>query len=138
MLEAFGLRELDPDSPAVVLSTSGSEALPKGVPLTHRNIMSNVNGVLEAFSISKDDVLLGFLPPFHSFGLTICTLLPLMTGLKVAYHPNPNESRKIAKAICAWGATIAAGTPTFLRSILSSGEATQFKTLRALVSGAER
>jgi long-chain-fatty-acid--[acyl-carrier-protein] ligase len=138
ILEAFGLRELDPDSPAVVLFTSGSEALPKGVPLTHRNIMSNVSGVLEAFSISKDDVLLGFLPPFHSFGLTICTLLPLMTGLKVAYHPNPNESRKIAKAISAWSATIAAGTPTFLRSILSSGEATQFQTLRALVSGAER
>ena len=138
ILEAFGQRSLDPNSTAVVLFTSGSEALPKGVPLTHRNILSNVKGVLEAFSIAKDDVLLGFLPPFHSFGLTICTLLPLMTGLRVAYHPNPNESRKIAKAISTWGATIAAGTPTFLRSILNSGESKQFQTLRALVSGAER
>ena len=138
ILEAFGLIGLNPDTPAVVLFTSGSEALPKGVPLTHRNIMSNVQGVLEAFSISREDVLLGFLPPFHSFGLTICTLLPLMTGLKVAYHPNPNESRKIAKSVQIWGASIAAGTPTFLKSILKAGTPDQFQTLRALVSGAER
>jgi acyl-CoA synthetase (AMP-forming)/AMP-acid ligase II/1-acyl-sn-glycerol-3-phosphate acyltransferase/acyl carrier protein len=138
ILEAFGQIGLNPDTPAVVLFTSGSEALPKGVPLTHRNIMSNVQGVLEAFSISRNDVLLGFLPPFHSFGLTICTLLPLMTGLKVAYHPNPNESRKIAKGIAMWGASIAAGTPTFLKSILKAGSADQFETLRALISGAER
>jgi long-chain-fatty-acid--[acyl-carrier-protein] ligase len=61
-----------------------------------------------------------------------------MTGLRVAYHPNPNESRKIAKAIRAWGATIAAGTPTFLRAILQSSPADHFQSLRALVSGAER
>ncbi len=138
ILQAFGQSHTDPDSPAVVLFTSGSEALPKGVPLSHRNILSNVRGVLEAFKIQSADVLLGFLPPFHSFGLTICSILPLVTGLRVAYHPNPNESRNIAKAIGRWGATIAAGTPTFLRSILRSGDASQFQTLRALVSGAER
>jgi len=138
ILKAFGLTDLDPASPAVVLFTSGSEALPKGVPLSHHNILTNVRGVLEAFQINRSDVLLGFLPPFHSFGLTICTLLPLMTGLRVAYHPNPNESRKIAKAIGAWKATIAAGTPTFLRAILKSSEPKHFQTLRALVSGAER
>ncbi len=138
ILEAFGQIGRNPNSTAVILFTSGSEALPKGVPLTHRNIMSNVHGVLEAFSISRDDVLLGFLPPFHSFGLTICTLLPLMTGLKVAYHANPNESRKIAKGIEMWGASIAAGTPTFLKSILQAGDPEQFRTLRALISGAER
>lgn len=138
ILRAFGQDAINPDTPAVILFTSGSEALPKGVPLTHRNIMSNVQGVLEAFKISREDILLGFLPPFHSFGLTICTLLPLMTGLKVAYHPNPNESRKIAKAVSTWGASIAAGTPTFLRSILKSGTVDQFGTLRTLISGAER
>jgi long-chain-fatty-acid--[acyl-carrier-protein] ligase len=138
ILEAFGQLRADPDSPAVVLFTSGSEALPKGVPLSHRNLLSNVRGVLEAFKIQSSDVLLGFLPPFHSFGLTICSILPLVTGLRVAYHPNPNESRKIAKAIGRWGATLAAGTPTFLRSILKSGDASQFQSLRALVSGAER
>jgi acyl-CoA synthetase (AMP-forming)/AMP-acid ligase II/1-acyl-sn-glycerol-3-phosphate acyltransferase len=138
ILEAFGQHSLDPQRTAVVLFTSGSEALPKGVPLSHHNILSNVRGVLEAFEISSDDILLGFLPPFHSFGLTICTLLPLMTGLRVAYHPNPNESRKIAKSIKSWGATIAAGTPTFLRAILQSSPADHFQSVRALVSGAER
>jgi long-chain-fatty-acid--[acyl-carrier-protein] ligase len=138
ILAAFGHTTPDPKKAAVVLFTSGSEALPKGVPLSHTNILSNVRGVLDAFQIASSDVLLGFLPPFHSFGLTICTLLPLMTGLRVAYHPNPNESRKVAKATRAWRATIAAGTPTFLRSILKSCPPDHFQTLRALVSGAER
>jgi len=138
ILSAFGLSSVKADDTAVVLFTSGSEALPKGVPLSHRNILSNVRGVLEAFQLTSHDVLLGFLPPFHSFGLTVCSLLPLVTGLRVAYHPNPNESRKIAKGIATWGATIAAGTPTFLRSILKAGQATQFASVRALVSGAER
>jgi long-chain-fatty-acid--[acyl-carrier-protein] ligase len=138
ILSAFGLTSIKPDDAAVVLFTSGSEALPKGVPLSHKNILSNVRGVLEAFQITSQDVLLGFLPPFHSFGLTVCSLLPLVTGLRVAYHPNPNESRKIAKAFGKWGASLAAGTPTFLRSILKAGSPSQFSSVRALVSGAER
>ncbi|NDF14901.1 hypothetical protein EB061_06215 [bacterium] len=124
--------------PAVVLFTSGSEALPKGVVLTHENILSNIRGILDAFPLKQEDVLLGFLPTFHSFGLTVCTLLPLLTGLRVAYHPNPNESRKIAKIVSHWGASIIAGTPTFLRSILQAGQPDQFATLRTLISGAER
>lgn len=138
ILAAFGQGQIDPNAVAVVLFTSGSEALPKGVPLTHRNILSDVAGILEAFPLNRNDVLLGFLPPFHSFGLTVCTILPLLSGLRVAYHPNPNESRKIAKGIGAWSATLTAGTPTFLRSILRAGVPEQFSTLRALVSGAER
>lgn len=138
ILKAFGQEELNPESHAVVLFTSGSEALPKGVPLTHRNILSDVAGIIDAFPLKREDVLLGFLPPFHSFGLTVCTILPLLCGLRVAYHPNPNESRKIAKGIPAWKATITAGTPTFLRSILRAAAPEQFATLRALVSGAER
>jgi acyl-CoA synthetase (AMP-forming)/AMP-acid ligase II/1-acyl-sn-glycerol-3-phosphate acyltransferase/acyl carrier protein len=136
--QSFDATPKDPHKPAVVLFTSGSEALPKGVPLSHHNIITNVKGVLDAFQIKRHDVLLGFLPPFHSFGLTICSILPLITGLRVAYYPNPNESRRIAKAIGSWGATIAAGTPTFLRSVLKAGATDQFDTLRALVSGAER
>ena len=136
--EAFGLNRTKANNPAVILFTSGSEALPKGVVLTHENILANIRGVLDAFPLRNEDVLLGFLPTFHSFGLTICTILPLVTGLRVAYHPNPNESRKIAKAIDTWGATMMAGTPTFLRSILQAGSPEQFTTLRTLISGAER
>ena len=136
--EAFGVKRRKNHDPAVVLFTSGSEALPKGVVLTHENILANIRGVLDAFPLRSEDVLLGFLPTFHSFGLTICTILPLATGLRVAYHPNPNESRKIAKAVGTWGATIMAGTPTFLRSILQAGTPAQFTRLRTLISGAER
>lgn len=135
---AFGIDQLKPEDTALVLFTSGSESLPKGVPLTHRNVLSNINGILQAFKLTKEDVLLGFLPPFHSFGLTVCTILPMVTGLRVAFHPNPNESRKLARAIEKWGVSIAAGTPTFLRSILKSGEASQFASIRLLVSGAEK
>ena len=138
IFEAFNVKQRSAKDPAVVLFTSGSEALPKGVVLTHENILANIKGVLDAFPLRHNDVLLGFLPTFHSFGLTVCTLLPLVTGLRVAYHPNPNESRKIAKIINQWGASIMAGTPTFLRSILQAGQPEQFATLRTLISGAER
>lgn len=138
IFEAFNVKGRSSKDPAVVLFTSGSEALPKGVVLTHENVLSNIRGVLDAFPLRNDDVLLGFLPTFHSFGLTVCTLLPLVTGLRVAYHPNPNESRKIAKIISQWGTSIMAGTPTFLRSILQAGQPDQFATLRTLISGAER
>lgn len=138
LVEAFGLKTKSSRDPAVILFTSGSEALPKGVVLTHENILTNIKGIIEAFPLRKEDVLLGFLPTFHSFGLTVCTILPLVTGLRVAYHPNPNESRKIAKAIGSWGTTIMAGTPTFLRAILQAGTTEQFATLRTLISGAER
>jgi len=138
IVAAFGIHNLSASSPAVILFTSGSEALPKGVVLTHENILTNIRGILDAFPLHNEDVLLGFLPTFHSFGLTVCTLLPLTTGLKVAYYPNPNESRKIAKSISGWGATIIAGTPTFLRSILNAGTPEQFTSVRTLISGAER
>lgn len=138
LIEAFGLQHISPDAPAVVLFTSGSEALPKGVPLTHKNILSNISGILDAFPLERDETLLGFLPTFHSFGLTVCTILPLVTGLRVAYHPNPNESRKIARALWKWKATVMAGTPTFLRSILKAGTHDQYETIRTLISGAER
>lgn len=134
----FSLDERSPRNPAVVLFTSGSEALPKGVALTHENLLANISGIMEAFPLSRGDTLLGFLPTFHSFGLTVCTLLPLVTGLRVAYHPNPNESRKIAGSVHKWGATIMAGTPTFLRSILAAGGPEQLSSLRTLISGAER
>lgn len=138
ILSAFGVQNQNPAETAVILFTSGSEALPKGVPLSHGNLIANIRGVLDAVAISNEDVLLGFLPPFHSFGLTVCSLLPLVTGLRVAYHPNPNESRKIGKAVATWGCSVVAGTPTFLQAVLKSGPPEQYTSLRALVSGAER
>jgi long-subunit acyl-CoA synthetase (AMP-forming) len=61
------------------LFTSGSESLPKAVPLTHKNLIENIKGALSVFKVQQDDILLGFLPPFHSFGFTVNTIMPLIT-----------------------------------------------------------
>ncbi len=76
---------------AVILFTSGSEKAPKGVRLTHGNILSNIDGALEAIESTKDDVMLGFLPPFHSFGLTLIAMLCLVGGLRTAYDADPKK-----------------------------------------------
>ena len=71
--------KIDPESPAVLLFTSGSESLPKAVPLTHTNIITDIMGSLARFPLTTDDILIGFLPPFHSFGFTINTIMPLIS-----------------------------------------------------------
>ncbi|MBI5865200.1 MAG: AMP-binding protein [Planctomycetes bacterium] len=82
---------------AAILFTSGSESLPKAVPLSHQNILSNLRDILRVIHVRRDDALIGFLPPFHSFGLTVTMLLPLVVGVRAAYHANPTEAWVIAQ-----------------------------------------
>lgn len=138
LIPRYGLGEIEPDRAAVILFTSGSEAEPKGVPLSHRNILSNIDSGLELIELKSNDTLCSFLPPFHSFGLTIGTLVPLLSGARVIFYPNPNESRRIAAACRTWGVSFMAGTPTFLRSILKAGTKEDFQALRLLIAGAEK
>ena len=138
LVSFYDLNNVSPDEPAVILFTSGSEAAPKGVPLTHRNLLSNIEGAMDVLSFKAEDVLLSFLPPFHSFGLAACVTLPLCVGLKVVYYPNPNESRKLAAACLRWSASVVVGTPTFLKGILQSGTADFFTSARVLITGAEK
>lgn len=123
---------------AVILFTSGSESAPKGVPLSHRNILSNIESMKNIIPLSKEDVFYGFLPLFHSFGLTVTTIFPLVTGIRTVFHPNPTESRKLADGCAKWGISLMCGTPTFLSSVLNSGPAEKFATIRLMVSGAEK
>jgi long-chain-fatty-acid--[acyl-carrier-protein] ligase len=123
---------------AVVLVTSGSESLPKAVPLTHANLLANLRDVLSVFTIREDDCLIGFLPPFHSFGLTVTTLLPLLAGARAVYHANPTEAWVLARLIEMYGATVLCGTPTFLSGIVRAGSREQLATLRLAVTGAEK
>lgn len=128
----------DPESPAVILLTSGSETLPKAVPLTHTNLLQNIRDVLEAVVIYDDDAMLAFLPPFHSFGLTVTTVVPLLLGLRAVYHANPTEAWMLAKLLETYKATLLLGTPTFLNGIIRSAAGTRLDSLRIAVTGAEK
>ena len=135
----FGTAAWDAEGPAVILFTSGSESAPKGVPLTHRNVLANIQGALQSLEIYSNDVLYGFLPPFHSFGFTVMTVLPLVCGVRAAYYPNPTEGRHLARAIGGWQPTIVCGTPTFLLAIVKAAHGTDLlRSLRILLSGAEK
>jgi acyl-CoA synthetase (AMP-forming)/AMP-acid ligase II/1-acyl-sn-glycerol-3-phosphate acyltransferase/acyl carrier protein len=133
------LERAKPPEQAVVLVTSGSESLPKAVPLTHTNILTNLRDLLSVVEIRQRDRLIGFLPPFHSFGLSVTTVLPLIAGIPTVYHPKPNDAFIIARLILAYGVTIMLGTPTFLRGILrATNDAELLKSLRLAVTGAEK
>lgn len=134
----FGLQNVDPSSPAVVLFTSGSESAPKGVPLSHTNLLSNIRGALKEMPFSSEDVLYSFLPPFHSFGFTITMLMPLVSGLKVIFHPNPTESRKIVRGCVRHGVTHLCGTPTFVSGLMRAAGPGQLDSLKVFVTGAEK
>lgn len=128
----------DSHAPAVILFTSGTESLPKGVPLSHRNILSNHRAILAAVNLHSSDVIYGMLPPFHSFGFTVTGLLPILCGLKVVFSPNPTDSIRLARGIDRWGITIVCSAPTFLKGILHAATPDQLKTVRLFVSGAEK
>ena len=132
------LRRHVPPRDAVVLFTSGSESLPKAVPLTHANLLTNIRDILRIVHIEEPQVLLGMLPPFHSFGITVTTLLPMCAGVRTVYHPNPTEAAVLARLIEAYKVTILAGTPTFLHGIVRASHGTQLASLQIAVTGAEK
>lgn len=122
---------------AAILLTSGSENVPKAAPLTHANILASVRDILSAVSVRESDSLLAFLPPFHSFGLTVTTVLPLLCGLRTVYHPNPTDAFVLARLVEAYGLTVVVGTPTFLAGMARVATGGQLSSLRLAVTGAE-
>lgn len=127
-----------PHDPAAILFTSGSEKAPKAVPLTHENVLSNVRAALEVVPLTSRDAVLGFLPAFHSFGLTVTGLLTLLSGVRVVRHPNPTESAKLVQKIASYKPTIVLATPTFLSHLLQRVEPGDLDSLRLIVVGAEK
>jgi acyl-[acyl-carrier-protein]-phospholipid O-acyltransferase/long-chain-fatty-acid--[acyl-carrier-protein] ligase len=132
------LKKGRPPEVAVVLFTSGSESLPKAVPLSHANLLTNVRDVLNMVDVHGADVILGMLPPFHSFGITVTTVLPLCASLRAVYHPNPTEASILARVIETYRATMMVGTPTFLSGIVRVARPGQLDSLRLAVTGAEK
>jgi acyl-[acyl-carrier-protein]-phospholipid O-acyltransferase/long-chain-fatty-acid--[acyl-carrier-protein] ligase len=126
------------ESVATVIFSSGSTGVPKGVMLTHRNILSNVDAVLQVFQLQEDDVLIGVLPFFHSFGFTGTIWLPLLGGFGVVYHPNPTDAKTIGELAGAHRATVLISTPTFCGAYIRKCTREQFSTLRYAIVGAEK
>ena len=123
---------------AAILFTSGSEAKPKAVPLSHQNFLANLQDVAKVLRFYGNDSLLGMLPPFHSLGLTGTLLLAACMGVKTVYHANPTEAGVLAKIIEVYKTTVLVGTPTFLNGILRAAEPGQLDTLRLILTGAEK
>ncbi len=123
---------------AAVIFTTGSTGIPKGVMLTHHNIISNIEGFSQVFSLSKDDTLIGSLPFFHSFGFTGTIWFPLLCGFSAVYHPNPLDAKTIGELARAYKATILIGTPTFYSSYIRKCAPGDFKSVRYAIAGAEK
>ena len=123
---------------AVLLFTSGSSGKPKGVPLTHRNLIGNVSQFTALLDARKTDLLLASLPIFHSMGSTVTLWYPLIEGVRIVTYPSPLEAAKNAALVERYGATIMLATPTFLRAYLRKAEPSQLRSVRLLITGAEK
>ncbi|MBA2934852.1 acyl-[ACP]--phospholipid O-acyltransferase [Sphingomonas sp. CGMCC 1.13654] len=129
---------IDPNTPAAILFTSGSEGLPKGVALSHRNLISNCLQLAARIDFNPTDIVLNALPVFHSFGLTGGTLLPILNGIKTVLYPSPLHYRIVPALAYDANATILFGTDTFLAGYARMANAYDFYSLRYIFAGAEK
>ncbi len=134
---AFRVRHSS-DSVAVVLFTSGSEGQPKGVELTHANLLANIRQILSVLDVMDTDRFFSTLPLFHSFGLTAGVLLPLVRGIFTFLYPSPLHYRMIPTAFYNLDCTVMFGTNTFLNGYARKAHPYDFRSLRYLVCGAEK
>jgi acyl-[acyl-carrier-protein]-phospholipid O-acyltransferase / long-chain-fatty-acid--[acyl-carrier-protein] ligase len=126
------------DDMATVIFSSGSTGEPKGVMLTHYNIMSNIEQMGQAFMLDSGDKLLGVLPFFHSFGFTVTLWLPAVLGIGVAFHPSPLDLTAISALVRDYRITFLITTPTFLQAYMRRCSPEDFGSLQFVVVGAEK
>ena len=122
---------------AVILFTSGSEGAPKAVVLSHANIISNIKQIASVETINVTDIVFNALPMFHSFGLTVGTLFPLLEGAKLFLYPSPLHYRIVAELVYEIGATVMFGTDTFFRGYGRIAHPFDFHNVRFMFAGAE-
>jgi len=131
---------LRPSKTAAILFSSGSEGRPKGIVLSHKNLMANIHQVTTLLNPEPKDLILGSLPLFHSFGFTVTTMLPLTQGIGVVCHPDPTDAVGIGRLAAKFEATMLFGTATFLRLYTRNRKLLplMFRSLRMVVAGAEK
>jgi acyl-[acyl-carrier-protein]-phospholipid O-acyltransferase/long-chain-fatty-acid--[acyl-carrier-protein] ligase len=134
----LGLPRTGDRDEAMVLFTSGSSGEPKGVVLSHRNVLGNVSQFSLMLNLGKDDTVLACLPFFHSFGCTVTLWYPMIEGVRSVTYPNPLEISKNADIIERYKVTLMCTTPTFLRGFLRKVEPEKMRSIELLVTGAER
>ena len=123
---------------AILLFTSGSTGEPKGVVVSHRNVVGNVSQFRELLDAKKNDAILASLPFFHTFGSTVTLWYPLIEGVRIVTYPNPLEAAKNAALIERYKLTFLLGTPSFLRVYLRRAQPHQLRSLRLIIAGAEK
>jgi len=138
LIRMLKLDEVKPSDTAVLLFTSGTEKKPKGVPLSHANLLSNEKAAVKNIEMTAKDVVLGILPPFHVFGFSITQMVPVLTGCRGLFHPMILDLATIASQIEKWGATVICTAPTFLRGLLALATKEQLKSVRLFIIGAEK
>ncbi len=134
----LGLPRVGDREEAALLFTSGSSGEPKGVVLTHRNLLANCAQISSLSILPRNATMLGCLPIFHSFGFTVTLWYPILRGCRVVTVPSPLETRKIAEAIRDEQATVLVGAPTFVRPFLKKASSAELRSLDLVVTGAEK
>jgi len=140
LLKRLYCRSHDNGQTAAILFSSGSEGAPKGVELSHRNLMVNIKQVVEALNLEADDVVLANLPTFHAIGLTVTLLLPLLENVPVVFHPDPTDVLGSAQAIAEHKVTLLCGTSSFFRLYNRHPKLQPLllQSLRLAIAGAEK
>lgn len=126
------------DDVAAIIFSSGSTGEPKGVELTHWNLISNMESVAQVYPVGPSDVMLGILPFFHSFGFGYNLWFPLLNRFPVIFHPNPSDAKTIGELSQKYGATFLLSTPTFASTYARKCSKEQFSKIRYVLVGAEK
>ena len=140
LIKLLYCRAHDPRNTAAILFSSGSEGAPKGVKLSHHNILGNLKQISDVINLQADDAVMASLPLFHAFGLTVNQFMPLIEGVPMVCHADPTDTVGSAKAIARYRATIFCGTSTFLRMYIKNKRVhpLMLDSLRLVVAGAEK
>lgn len=140
LIKLLYFKSVSLDDTAAILFSSGSEGEPKGIELSHKNLLTNIKQISELLNFKKDDVVLNSLPIFHSFGLTVTTLMPLVEGVKMVSVPDPTDAVAVGKISARHGVSILFGTSTFFRLYAKNKKlnALMFQNVRMVVAGAEK